>query len=359
METFTRVDPNISDREGKLLFVNPFVLAPENQNVMYFAGGDMVWRNSNISQVPLYKNHGTDINWQVMSRAISIHGTISAINASYNPSGTVYYGTNAGELYRIENANSMDYSVESIKSEIFPENAYISSIAINRKDSRHIAVSFSNYNIISLFYSDDGGETFQNISGNIEENPDGTGSGPSVRWVEIVSKNDDSQQLFLGTSTGLYSTSTLDGNNTQWQQEGAETIGNALVVMVKYFSGDGTIVAATHGNGMYEARLDDVWHTEILQDDAPFTFGDAHPNPFTESITIPFTIPRDGLVRARIYNGLGQLITTLLWSEQYAGENMISWNGTNEAGVPVLSGTYICRLEFEDQMIGNKLIFLR
>jgi hypothetical protein len=177
--------------------------------------------------------------------------------------------------------------------------------------------------------------------------------------VEIVSKNNAVNELFLGTSTGLYSTNSIEGNNTVWKQEGPKTIGNALVVMVKYFSGDGTIVAATHGNGMYESSLDDVWNTVISSNTDAFTFGTAFPNPFVESVNIPFTIPRDGIVRARVYNGFGQLITTLLWSEQYAGKNMISWNGTNESGVPVSSGTYICQLEFEDQKIGSRLIFVR
>jgi hypothetical protein len=358
-ETFTRVDPNESGGEDKLLFVNPFVLAPENQHMMYFAGGDVVWRNSNTSQIPLYKNHGADVNWQKMTDARSDHGLISAINASYNPSGTVYYGSNTGEIYKINNANSLDYSVEEMTSNLFPENSYVSCIAIDRKESNHIAVSFSNYNIISLFYSENGGESFENISGNMEENPDGSGSGPSIRWVEIVSKNDDSRQLFLGTSTGLYSSNSINGNNTEWEQEGAETIGNALVVMVKYFSEDGTIVAATHGNGMYESQLDNVWNTVLDSQSEQFAFGDPFPNPFVETIKIPFTIPRDGLVRARIYNGLGKLITTLLWSEQYAGENMISWNGTNELGVQVATGTYICSLEFEDQKIASRLVYLK
>lgn len=357
-QTFTRIDPYGSGGEDKLLFVNPYVLAPENQHIMYYAGGNVVWRNLNTSQIPLYKNYAAHVNWEKLELATSDHGTISAIKASYNPSGLVYYATTTGELYRINNANQLTYSVDEITSSSFPENGYISSIAIGRKDSKNIAVSFSNYNVISLFYSIDGGETFENISGNMEENPDGSGSGPSVRWVEIVSKKSDHAQLFIGTSTGVYSTSAINGNNTIWEQEGAETVGNVLVTMINYFSADGTIVACTHGNGLFEATLNDVWQTELNNYGEQFALRDAFPNPFSNSTNIPFMIPRDGMVRARIFNSLGQLIKTLLWAEQFAGENTISWDGTNEAGVPVISGTYICRLEFEDQKIGNKLIYM-
>lgn len=356
-KSFTRVDPYGSGGKEKLLFVNPFVLAPENQHMMYFAGGDVIWRNSNTSQIPLYSNNATETNWQKMSLTQIPHGNITALNVSYNPLGFVYYGTVDGKLFRVKDANQLDYTVDEITSRDFPGGGYISSIAIDRKESNNIAVAFSNYNIISLFYSSDGGDTFENISGNLEENPDGTGSGPSVRWVEIVAKNQGNSQIFVGTSTGVYSTNTLDGINTVWEAEGTETIGNVLVTMVRYFSGDGTIVAATHGNGMYESRVENVWKIEIEDKSEQLAFGDPYPNPFTVKINIPFALPRDGMVRARIYNSMGQLIKTILWAEQYKGQNYISWNGTNEAGISVNSGTYICRLEFEDQTIGSRLVF--
>ena len=79
---------------------------------------------------------------------------------------------------------------------------------------------------------------------------------------------------------------------TRWhsdelEQEGIESIGNVLVTMINYFSGDGTIVAATHGNGMYSANLSDVWQTEINIADEPLAFGDAYPNPFVETTIFP------------------------------------------------------------------------
>ena len=358
-QTFTRVDPYGSGGEDKLLFVNPFVLAPENQHIMYFAGGDVIWRNSNTSQIPLYKNYAAEVNWEKMSASEISSGVITSINVSYNPSGIVYYGTNTGSVFRINNANKLDYSIDEITSSSFPENAYVSCIAVDRKDSKNIAVSFSNYNVISLFYSENSGESFENISGNLEENIDGSGSGPSVRWVEIASKNQGTAQFYVGTSTGVYSASTLDGNQTVWEKEGAETVGNVLVTMIKYFSEDGTIVAATHGNGMYESQIEDIWQTKIEKESQEFAFGNAFPNPFITTTNIPFSIPADGTVRARIYSPMGQHIKTILWADQYQGQNIISWDGTNEAGTKVASGTYICRLEFEDQKIGNRLVFMR
>lgn len=356
--TFARVDPKDSGGEDELLFINPYVLAPENQHMMYYAGGDVVWRNSNMSQIPLFKNHATAVNWERMSGTETPHGVISAISASYNPAGTVYYGTNAGILVRINNADSKGFTVDNITSSAFPSNAYVSSIAIDKKDSENVAVAFSNYNIISLFYSEDCGQTFENISGNLEEFPDGTGSGPSIRWVEIISKNQGEPQLIVGTSTGIYSAESLAGINTVWEQEGANTVGNVLVTMIKYHSGDGTIIAGTHGNGMYESHVSDVWPIEIDRDEQQLAVNDAYPNPFNNTVNIPFSIPQDGTVRARIYSSTGQLVKTILWADQFEGDNQISWDGTNELGGKVRYGTYVCRIEYENESLGSKLIFV-
>ncbi len=358
-KTFARVDPSGSGEKEKLLFVNPWVLAPENQNIMYFAGGDVVWRNLNVSQIPLYTNYPGEINWQRMQGTELASETITAISASYNPAGYVFYGTGKGRVFRINQANSAEYSVDEITSSIFPDGAYVSCIAADKKDSKNLIVAFSNYNVLSLFYSSDGGQHFQNISGNLEEFPDGSGSGPSVRWVEIISKNDGTTTYMVATSTGIYSTETLNGNTTIWEREGSNTVGNVLVTMIRYFSGDGTVIAATHGNGMYEARLDNVWPLEVMGEETPLAMGDAYPNPFRESVKIPFTLPRNGMARARIFSVRGQLIKTILWAEQYSGNNVITWDGTNEAGVEVATGTYICRLEFEDKTVARKIIHVR
>jgi len=357
--TFARIDPLGSGGEDKLLFINPFVLAPENQNIMYFGGGDVLWRNRNLAQVPLYSNNPTTINWETIEETKISNETISAIAATYNPAGEVFYGTVHGKLFKMENSTAEKPEVNEITSTLFPANAYISCIAIDRKYSKNLVVAFSNYNVISLFHSDDNGESFQNISGNLEENPDGSGSGPSVRWIEIVSRNSGGPLFLAGTSTGLYSTESLNGVSTIWEREGSETIGNTLVMMVKYFSKDGTLIAATHGNGMYEARLIDVWPTTINNQGAAFNIGAPYPNPTTSLVRAPFTIPNDGVVKADIINLVGQEIKTLLWAELYKGENSVSWDLTNELGGPVNSGIYLLRISYGIQTETAKIMVIR
>jgi hypothetical protein len=356
IQTFARVDPLGSGGQGLLLFINPFVLAPENQHIMYFAG-DFIWRNLNTSQIRLFKNYKTSTNWEKMSETRIEQGICTALAASYNPSGTLVYGTSHGQLFRIDQANKPEYAVVDITSPEFPSLAYVASIAIDRRNSEQVVVAFSNYNVKSLFFSRDGGDTFENISGNLEENPDGSGSGPSVRWVEIVSKNDGSSAYFAGTSTGVYSTADLSGPETEWQQEGGDVFGNVLVPMIRYFSADGTVVAATHGNGMYATQLDDVWKTEVAGNTSEFLVNSPYPNPFSSEVAIPFTIPDDGLVVATIYNAMGANIKTVVAASQFEGENVIFWDGTDDGGSYVASGTYYCKLDYNNQTMGKRLLY--
>ena len=128
---------------------------------------------------------------------------------------------------------------------------YASCIAIDPADADHILVAFSNYSIPSVFHSSDAGATFTDVSGNLEEDPsDGSGNGPAVNWAAITNHT-SLETYFVGTSTGLYSTSTLNGTSTNWQQEGGSNLGNVVVDMVRIREEDGLVLVATHANGVY------------------------------------------------------------------------------------------------------------
>ena len=76
-----------------------------------------------------------------------------------------------------------------------------------------------------------------------------------------------------------------------------------------------------------------------------FTLGQNYPNPFNPSTHIQVNLPRRSPVSLRIYDTLGQLVSTLMEGQQEAGFYLFSWDGTNEAGADVASGTYVYRLE--------------
>ena len=233
------------------LFINPFVLEPNNTNMMYLAGGASLWRNSDLTAIPLYSNSKTSVNWTKLTNTTIGSGTITALGVSISPAYRLYYGTSEGSVFRIDSANLGNPFPTNITSLTFPSGTYLNCLAVDPSDADRVMAVFANYNVVSLFYTTDGGSNWSDVSGNLEQNPDGSGDGPSCRWAAIIPGGG----YFVGTSTGLYSTAALNGSSTVWAQEGSGNIGNVVVDMMDTRLSDGVIIAATHGNGMYSATL--------------------------------------------------------------------------------------------------------
>ena len=244
--------------ESNYLFIHPYVLDPNDSNIMYLPGDDRMYRNNDLSSIPDFQSTAHTTGWvELTNSVITGGGVISAVVASEsNPNHRVYYGTSSGEVYRIDDTHTGDPAATNVTSGLFPGSGYVSSLAVHPDDANRVAVVFSNYSVQSIFYSDDAGATWTNVSGSLEENTDGSGNGPSVRWIEMGAISATETQYFVGTSTGLYSTTTLNGTSTIWTQEGSSAIGNVVVDMIDIRDSDGYIGVGTHGNGFYSSTLD-------------------------------------------------------------------------------------------------------
>jgi hypothetical protein len=72
-----------------------------------------------------------------------------------------------------------------------------------------------------------------------------------------------------------------------------------------------------------------------------------YPNPFNPETRIQFTLPVDGQMTLQIYNTAGQLIANLADGMHRAGFYDVTWDGTDNAGRSVASGTYLYQLEMQ------------
>ncbi len=263
-ESFTRVIPAGA---GGFLFVAPFVLDPHNDNIMYLPAGRRIWRNNNLDEIPLFSNAATPVNWVDLpntdipvSADPDFTSAITALDVSKYPvANRLYYGSNEGGIFRMDNANIDAQEVIDISTgKGLPVGGYVNDINVDPSDANRVIVTFSNYGIISLFLTTNGGDTWTNISGNLEENPDGSGNGPSVRSTAFFGSSQGFfgsrlQKVYAATSTGLYYANRLNGERTRWIKE-QFAIGNAVADEVKTRK-DGFIAVAAHGNGLYSARF--------------------------------------------------------------------------------------------------------
>jgi len=84
-----------------------------------------------------------------------------------------------------------------------------------------------------------------------------------------------------------------------------------------------------------------------------------YPNPFNPETLISFSVPKQGHVRLVVYNTVGQKIRELVNENKNAGTFHVTWNGRNDAGLNVSSGTYIYVLKCGDIIKKRKAVLLR
>lgn len=245
-ESFARVQPSGASGFG---FIAPFILDSRNDNVMYMPAGNRIWRNNDLDGIPLFSNATTSVNWTEMTNSI-VPGTVTSLDISTFPEANkLYFGTNNGGIYRIDNANIDGSTLVDLSTGKGLPPGNVVCMTVDPTNSNRVFAVFSNYSIPSIFYSEDAGETWSDISGNLEENPDGTGDGPSVRWLAVEG---NSEGFYVGTSVGLYYARTIRPNNQRWWRRWNTRIGETVVAQVKTRE-DGFVAAAVHGNGLYSS----------------------------------------------------------------------------------------------------------
>lgn len=84
-----------------------------------------------------------------------------------------------------------------------------------------------------------------------------------------------------------------------------------------------------------------------------------YPDPFNPSTTLKFGLPQDGQVSLCIYDATGKLVRTLLDEHRAAGYHTVAWNGRNDRGQTVVSGTYLYRLLAAGVAESSKMALVR
>jgi hypothetical protein len=83
------------------------------------------------------------------------------------------------------------------------------------------------------------------------------------------------------------------------------------------------------------------------------------PNPFNPATTIALEIGEGGFGRLTIPNVRGQTGRRLVAETRAAGRHSVRWDGRDDAGRPLASGLYFCRLEAPDQRATSKIAMIK
>lgn len=331
---------------SRFAFYNTFVVDPNNPNTIYLPALNSIFYNH---QLMLCETNQSSFQskWNINPPppfVFAQNEVITALEMPESIKNTLYVGTRFGKLYRISNANNEANATRTeITSDLFPKNGWISSIEYDNKNGI-LLVSFSNYDVVSIFASYDDGLSWQPVAGNLEENPDGYGAGPSVRWVKSVLVG-DKVYYFAATDAGLFSTDKLDGEKTLWLQEAKSTIGNVICEMIDAYDNN-KVVVATQGNGVWVSDLSKV-SVSIPKEFVYILY----PNPAKDyvNISLPNNTNDNYLISIYTYSG------ELKFIKQY-NSNAIKNNNIQINTSQFDTGLYIVTIKTNNEIEMLKLI---
>ncbi|GAA4329070.1 hypothetical protein [Flaviaesturariibacter amylovorans] len=224
-------------------FVNPFDY-DDALNILYASNA-----TTPASQINRWANahaNGTNTVLTIAALTRGSAGNATAFKVSNHTRDRVFIGGSNGKVVRLDNASTVttgnvNASVTDVSGTQLP-NAYVSCVNTGNTDDVLVA-TFSNYGVQHVWYSVNGGGNWTNISGNLPDIP--------VRWALIDPQ--DNSKMYLATEAGIYYTEAISGAATSWTND--VNFPMVRTDMLKLRLSDNTIVAATHGRGLFTAQL--------------------------------------------------------------------------------------------------------
>ncbi len=182
-------------------------------------------------------------------------------------------------------------------------------------------------------------------------------------YVEVVSSGATIDTLdFIGSGGALDMLGSIGNDWLEYRYALPGNPGDTLQIRFRFTSDDADVA-----EGVY---VDDV---SVLITDTPTDTGTVdpgeevprislqqnHPNPFSPSTLIRFSLATGGEVELTVYNIQGRLIRTLTEENRPAGEYEVAWDGTDEYGIDVAAGVYLYRLRVGELEETRKMILVR
>lgn len=223
---------------------NQFVTTADydsGNNIFYVdrTNGTTIWKVRNVGGAFTSNYYST-----------SIPDRTSFIRAGLIPN-TIFVGTGiaiwpysaGGKIYKITNFGELGQVTTLIGT---LDNGSVSSISIGATENE-ILVTQSNYGIKSVHYTNDGGTTW------ISKDEASYGL-PDVPIRYGIFNPQNRKQVLLATELGVWSSADITAANPGW---GVTNTGLANVSchQLYYRSADNTVAVATHGRGIFTAKL--------------------------------------------------------------------------------------------------------
>jgi len=138
---------------------------------------------------------------------------------------------------------------------------------------------------------------------------------------------------------------------------GYNTVGNTTKLVIvnnettELFSSEGeftiTDVIAGTSDGV-------TLSAEIVSVPSVFGLSSAYPNPFNPSTSVELSVPSEGFVSVKVYNLMGQVVSTLHEGNLTANSYNFAWNAEDMA-----SGMYLLKAESAGSIAIQKIMLMK
>ncbi len=109
---------------------------------------------------------------------------------------------------------------------------------------------------------------------------------------------------------------------------------------------------------VYTEQLQGIADNSISQP-GKFVLGMPMPNPFSQQTFIKCNIPEERILRLNIYDVTGRLVRHLINGKIKKGEYVFTWDGKGNAGESLSAGIYFVKVDYNDAVFTEKIIFIK
>ncbi len=218
--------------------------------------------------------------------------------------------------------------------------------------------TFSNYSATETFIINPGANAIQPMVGgpnNVVVNT----TSPTISWV-LPTMNSVSlvSEIKIADNPDMNNAILIsDIVNTRYDISNLET-GKSYFWRVRTKT-DENVYSEFSGQGAFKISDNVTEVEESIIIPAKFEVSQNYPNPFNPTTIIKYALPEAKYVTIRIYNMLGQEVAELVNNKVNAGTHSVAWNGKDNDGAKVSTGTYIYRVVAGNNIITKKMILLK
>ncbi|GAB4159275.1 MAG: hypothetical protein Tsb0033_13620 [Winogradskyella sp.] len=237
-QTYIQPKHTLGENPYRFNWQTPILLSPHNQDILYL-GGNKLMRSM---------NQGND--WEAISDDLTkggkkgnvAYGTLTSISESPFQFGLIYTGSDDGLVHVTKNAGGSWTNI----SNAFPKDLWVSRVIASQHKKERVYVTLNGYRWddfkVYAYMSDDYGQTWKDISGNIPASP--------VNVIKEDPKNEN--LLYLGTDNGAYVSFDM---GTSWEVF-SEGLPNVAIhdMVVQPEAND--LLLGTHGRSIYKANIE-------------------------------------------------------------------------------------------------------